>query len=51
MHFPTGRISLEDFIEHLLVEFQVPILYGRSVREALEILEEGLEEFREKRTR
>ncbi len=51
VHFPTGRISLQDFVEHLLVEFRVPILYGRSMREALEILEEGREEFREKRTR
>jgi len=50
VHFPTGRISLEDFVEHLLIEFRVPILYGRSVREALEILEEGREEFRKKRT-
>jgi hypothetical protein len=51
VHFPTGRISLEDFVEHLLIEFRVPVLYGRSVREAIEILDEGREEFREKRTR
>ena len=26
IHFPTGRISLEDFIELLIVEFHVPTL-------------------------
>jgi hypothetical protein len=42
----TGRISLEDFVGHLPVEFRVPVLYGRSMREVLEILEEVCGEFR-----
>jgi hypothetical protein len=51
IHFPAGRIGLEDFIEHLIVEFGVPVLYGRGKEEALEILAESRERFEEHRTR
>ncbi len=50
VHFPTRRIGLEDLIEHLIVEFDVPTLYGRSKGEAFEILAESRRS-EERRTR
>ncbi len=32
LHFPTRRISLEDFIEHLIIELRVPTKCGRKPR-------------------
>ena len=51
IHFPTRRISLEEFIKHLMVEFKVPPLEGRTKEEVEEILDEGMEQFRKKRTK
>lgn len=50
IHFPTARISLEAFIRHLIVEFRVPLLHGKSKREALQILEEAERRFQMNRT-
>ena len=50
VHFPTGCIGIEDLIEHLIVEFDVPVLYGRSKEEALGILAES-RRLRERRIR
>jgi hypothetical protein len=36
LHFPTGQITLEDFIEHLIVELRTPARGGERV--ALEVL-------------
>jgi len=50
IHLPTKRISLEDFIEHLIVEFKVPPLHGKTKEQALTILEEGRQRFEKNRT-
>ncbi len=39
LHFPTGRISLEDFLEHLIIELGVPARQGKE--NALELLAES----------
>ncbi len=50
LHFPTQRISLEDFLEHLIVEMGVPTKQSKD--EALELLAESRRTFQsEKRTR
>jgi hypothetical protein len=50
LHFPTRRISLEDFIEHLIVELRVPTKRGEEA--ALEVLAESRRTFEEeKRTK
>jgi hypothetical protein len=50
LHCPTGRITLEDFIEHLIIELRVPA-HG-TPEAALALLSESREEFhRERRTR
>lgn len=50
LHFPTRRISMEDFIEHLVVEIGVPTKHGKEA--AREVLAESRETFeREKRTK
>ena len=51
VHLPTERISLEGFIKHLIVEFKVPLLYGKTKEEAFEILDENRRRFQERRTR
>ncbi|MDN5696564.1 MAG: hypothetical protein L0G70_01165 [Rubrobacter sp.] len=50
LHFPSGRISLEDFIEHLIVEFG--LLSEHKKRQAVQLLEESRSTFEtSKRTR
>jgi len=50
LHFPTRCISLEDFIEHLVVEMGVPTRHGQE--SALELLADSRNKFaKEKRTR
>lgn len=50
LHFPTRRIGLEDFIEHLIVEMRVPTRRGKEA--ALKVLAESRETFEnEKRTK
>jgi len=50
LHFPTRRVGLEDFIEHLVVEMGVPTKRGNGA--ALKVLAESRETFEnEKRTR
>lgn len=50
LHFPTRRISLEDFVEHVIVEMGVPTKQGE--RKSLELLAESREGFeKEKRTK
>lgn len=50
LHFPTRRVSLEDFLEHLIVELKVPTRRGKD--EALELLAESRRIFEgDKRTR
>jgi len=50
LHFPTRRISLEDFIEHLVIEMKVPTKQGEEA--ALDVLAESRKVFEEeKRTR
>lgn len=49
LHFPTRRISLEDFIEHLIIEFAVPT--RSDPEEALELLSDSREGFDYRRTR
>jgi Family of unknown function (DUF6516) len=51
VHLPTKRISLEDFIRHLIVEFRVPLLEGKTEEEVWEILDEGGERFKLNRTK
>ncbi len=49
-HFPTDRITAEDFIEHLIIEFDTPT-HGNKA-EALEFLAESRRKFHEEdRTR
>ncbi len=50
IHLPTKRISLEEFIQHLIVEFKVPLLYGKTKKESLEILDEHRRRFEARRT-
>ncbi len=47
IHCPTGRIALEDFIEHLIIEHRVPT-HGDE-KEALALLAQSREEFHRKR--
>lgn len=50
LHFPTRRISLEDFLEHLIIEMGVLTKQGKD--KALELLAENRQTFQsEKRTR
>lgn len=49
LHFPTRRITLEDFIEHLIIEFAVPTKC--DYEEALELLSDSREGFEYRRTR
>lgn len=50
LHFPTRRISLEDFIEHLIIELKV--LEGRAKDEALSLLKKSRAKYEnEKRIR
>ncbi len=50
LHFPTRRISLEDFIEHLIIEIGVMTKHGKEA--ALEVLAESRRRFEEeKRTK
>jgi hypothetical protein len=51
IHLPTKRIGLEDFIRHLLVEFRVPILKGRTKEEVEDTLATGLARFEAKRSK
>ena len=45
VHFPTDRITVEDFIEHLIIEYDVPTHGSRA--EALELLAESRRTFHE----
>lgn len=50
LHFPTRRVSLEDFLEHLIVEMGAPTRQGKD--KALELLAESRRTFQsEKRTK
>ncbi len=49
VHFPTRRITLEEFIELLIVALHVPTP-GRSQQEALTILADSLEGFKARQT-
>jgi len=50
LHCPTARITLEDFIEHMIIEFDAPT-HG-SKEAALELLADSRSTFqKEKRTR
>ena len=50
LHFPTDRITIEDFIEHLIIEFDTPTHHGKQA--ALELLDERRREFhKQRRTR
>lgn len=49
LHFPTRRILLEDFIEHLIIEFAIPTKCDPE--EALELLSDSREGFEYRRTR
>ncbi len=51
VHLPTKRISLEEFVRHLIVEFKVPLLEDRTKEEVQETLTMGLERFEAKRTK
>lgn len=51
VHLPTKRISLEEFVRHLIVEFKVPLLGGRTEKEVQETLTMGLGRIKEKRTK
>jgi hypothetical protein len=46
LHCPTDRITIEDFIEHLIIELKVPTHGDRD--EALEFLAESRREFHSK---
>ncbi len=46
LHCPTERITLEDFIEHLIIEFDAPTHGDKE--EALAFLAESRREFHEK---
>lgn len=47
IHFPTRRISLEDFIEHLIVEMGVPTKSGKEA--ALKVLAESRDTFKQEK--
>lgn len=46
VHFPSGRISVEDFIELLIVEFHVPVVSGDE-QAAIQLLRKSRDEFRQ----
>ncbi|HVC33571.1 MAG TPA: hypothetical protein VNL16_08690 [Chloroflexota bacterium] len=48
LHLPTGRLSLEDIIRHLIVEHAVPTLCPRA--DALAFLDEQRNTFQHRRT-
>ena len=50
LHLPTGRMSIEQFLAHLLLEQGIVPLPGVSMDEALDILRRGHEEFSSWRT-
>lgn len=50
IHFPTGRISIEEFVRLLIVEFHIPTP-GRAEQGALTFLDSSLEGFRDRQTR
>ena len=45
LHLPTGRISIEQFLAHLLLEQGIGPLPGVTWDEALGILRRGHEEY------
>ena len=45
VHLPTRRISLEAFIRHLIVEFDVPPVPGKTKAQILGTLDEGEKRF------
>lgn len=47
LHCPTRRIALEDFIEHLIIELQVPT--KRAKKHCLEILAESRSTYENKK--
>jgi len=47
LHCPTDRIPIEDFIQHLIIEFDTPTHNGKQA--ALELLDERRREFHEQR--
>lgn len=49
LHFPTRRIALEDFVEHLIVELGVEPRGSRKA--ALRILADSREGFKDRQTR
>jgi hypothetical protein len=50
LHCPTDRITVEDFIEHLIIEFDTPTHHGKNA--ALALLDERRREFHQRlRTR
>lgn len=50
LHFPTGRLAIEDFIEFLIVQWRIPVCQGTS-DEAVRFLRTSAETFRsEKQT-
>lgn len=50
LHFPTDRVTAEDFVEHLIIEFDTPTHNGK--RAALELIDERRRVFHEQhRTR
>lgn len=51
LHLPTRRISLEDFVDHLIIEFDVPILGGKTKTRVDEVLNEGRQNFEQNRSR
>jgi hypothetical protein len=51
IHLPTKRVSLEDFIEHLIVEFDVPPIHGKTTTAVLEILKKQRERFQQRRSK
>ncbi len=51
IHFPTGRITLEEFIRLLIIEFHVPT-HGNEPQKALALLDESQQVFlQEKKTK
>lgn len=47
LHCPTDRITVEDFIEHLIIEFDAPTHNGKNA--ALALLDKSRREFHEQR--
>ncbi len=50
LHLPSGLISLEQFLAHLLMEHEVEPLRGVSQEDALATLRHGHEEFSSRQT-